>query len=82
MYLAVLDPGKEDFKPSANSILDRADAFVLRNTFPKTGTAWPSVSSKLLQSKPTFLQQEGEAIPTPLVDSVRNAFSLPATTRI
>src|SRR6266849_6300351 len=30
LYIAVLDPAKEDFKDSARAVLDRADALVLR----------------------------------------------------
>ena len=82
IYLAVLDPAKEDFKQTAHSILDRADALVLRHNFPQTGTSWPQVSSKLLQTKRVFLQQEGEAIPEPLLKLVRGALSHSTTVRI
>src|SRR5262249_30503955 len=82
IYLAVLDPAKEDFKPTAHSILDRADALVLRQGFPKTGTSWPQVSSKLLQTKRLFIKKEGEAVPEPLLALVRGALSHSSTVRI
>src|SRR5262249_47863431 len=82
IYLAVLDPEKEDFKATAHSILDRADALVLRHNFPQTGTSWPQVSSRLLQTKRPFLQQEGEAVPEPLLELVREALSHSPTVRI
>jgi len=82
IYLAVVDPEKEDFKATAHSILDRADALVLRHNFPKTGTSWPQVSSKLLQARRAFLQHEGEAVPLPLLELVSNALSHSARVRI
>lgn len=82
IYLAVLDPAKEDFKQTAHSILDRADALVLRNDLLQTGTFWPQVSSKLLQTKRSFMQREGEAIPGTLLELVRGALSRSATVRI
>ena len=82
IYLAVLDPEKEDFKATAHSILDRADALVLRHDFAQTGTSWPQISTKLLQTKRSFLQQEGEAVPSPLLELVRGALSHSATVRI
>ena len=63
LYLTVLDPRIEDFKPSAQKALDRADAFVLRHDFVVAAATWPQVSAKLLQAKPAFLQKEGEPLP-------------------
>jgi hypothetical protein len=53
VYLSVLDPATEDFKPSALRYLDRADAVLL----PADGlshTAWKGVSLKLLANTPRF----------------------------
>jgi hypothetical protein len=82
LYLAVLDPEKEDFKPTAQSALDRADAFVLRRNFSTAVQHWPQTSAKLLQSKRAFLQREGEAVPEPLLDLVRSTLSRSAAARI
>jgi hypothetical protein len=82
IYLAVLDPEKQDFKLTAQSMLDRADAFVLRNHFAEPGQSWPKISGKLLQTKRAFLQKESESVPEPLLVMVRNALALPASMRI
>ncbi|HJZ66329.1 MAG TPA: hypothetical protein VKD70_18530 [Candidatus Acidoferrum sp.] len=82
VYLAVLDPEKEDFKATAQSVLDRADALVLRHNFQQAGTSWSQIFSKLLQVKRSFLQQEGEAVPEPLLELLRGALSHSPTVRI
>jgi hypothetical protein len=82
LYLVVLDPQKQDFKPTAQSILDRADAFVLRNNLEESSSAWPQISAKLLQAKPAFLQRESRPLPTPLLDLVSAALSKSPTSRI
>jgi hypothetical protein len=69
LYLAVLDPGCADFKPSARQALDRADAFVLRS--PLTASPWPGVSPKLMEGKPRFLQPLGETLPDELREFIR-----------
>jgi hypothetical protein len=79
VYLAVLDPTKQDFKSTAQSFLDRADAFVLRHDFRQS---WPQVSAKLMQSKQAFLQKEEEGVPEPLLVLVRNALARSASVRI
>lgn len=82
VYLAVLDPAKEDFKATAQSVLDRADAFVLRHSFFKSGKGWPQVSAKQLQSKRAFLQRQGDSIPDPLLLYIRDALANAPKTRI
>jgi hypothetical protein len=82
LYLAVLDPLREDFKPSAQSILDRADAYVLRHEVSGGATSWPQVSLKLLQARPEFLQAEGEPLPQPLLSLVRDSLAQPPSVRI
>jgi hypothetical protein len=82
LYLAVLDPRREDFKPTAQSFLDRADAFVLRQEIAGATTAWPQVSAKLLQARRTFLQTEGEPVPPQLLDLVRHSVTHPEGVRI
>jgi hypothetical protein len=82
IYLAILDPQKQDFKPSAQSLLDRADAYVLRHDFADAAHCWPQVSGKLLQAKPTFFQQESESVPGPLLALLKNSLARPASVRI
>ena len=82
IYFAVLDPEKQDFKQTAQSLLDRADAFVLRHDFPAQMSPWPKVSGKLLESKPSFLQMESQPLPNSLLNMVNNALWQIATSRI
>lgn len=82
LYIAVLDPSKEDFKATAQSLLDRADAFVLRAPLSVDSSPWPNIPAKLLRGKPTFLQREGEAIPVELREMVLAALRRPALQRI
>ena len=53
LYLSVLDPETADFKVSAREFLDLADAIILHRK-ESANPQWPDVSTKLLQSKPTF----------------------------
>jgi len=82
VYLAVLDPQKQDFKPTAQSFLDRADVFVLRRALDDGAQSWPQISPKLVHAKQTFLQKESEAVPEPLLALVRSALSQSAAVRI
>jgi hypothetical protein len=73
LYLMVLDPSKADFKDSAKLQMDRASAFVLRQPLiaADTAVAWAGLPLQLLRGKPQFLQREGEALPSGLVQQVR-----------
>ena len=82
LYLTVLDPRIEDFKPSAQKALDRADAFVLRHYFAVAAATWPQVSAKLLEAKPAFLQKEGGPLPPRLLSLVRDSLTRQAIVRI
>jgi hypothetical protein len=86
LYLAVIDPAREDFKDSARAALDRADALVLRGSFegmgegtPADQPAWLKLPSRLLREKPSVSQQEGEPLPQPLHVLVRRVLEAPAT---
>jgi molybdopterin-guanine dinucleotide biosynthesis protein len=62
LYFAVIDLEKEDFKESAQAVLDRANALVLR--VGMVGDAppaplWMKVPTQLLRGKPSVLQREG-----------------------
>jgi hypothetical protein len=85
LYLAVVDPAKEDFKDSARVALDRADALILRgspDSFPAASPAWTQLPSRLLREKPSFSQQEGEPLPQPLRVLVQRVLESPGTASI
>ena len=82
LYFAVIDPGKEDFKESAQIALDRANALVLRGE-EVSGDAlpaplWMKLPAKLLQERPSVLQREGESLPRPLEALVYQMLDDPA----
>jgi molybdopterin-guanine dinucleotide biosynthesis protein len=89
LYLAVIDPAKEDFKDSARAALDRADALVLRGSFggiggltSANGPIWLKLPSRLLREKPSVSQREGEPLPEPLHVLVRRILEAPATVSV
>ncbi len=82
VYLAVLDPDKQDFKPTAQSFLDRADVFVLRHDLDDAAQSWQQIPPKLLHAKQAFLQKEHETVPEPLLSLVRRALSQSPAVRI
>jgi hypothetical protein len=69
----VLDPSRGDFKESAKLQMDRASAFVLRQSlFAADGAvAWTGLPLQLLRGKPQFQQREGEALPSGLLEQVQ-----------
>ncbi len=79
LYLVVLDPSLEDFKSSARSALDRADAFILRS--PSEPLAWEGISQKFLRARPSFFQPLGEPFPPALADFVLERFFVRTRTR-
>jgi len=85
LYLAVVDPSKEDFKDTARAALDRADAIVLRGSAsvpPEAAPAWTKLPSRLLREKPSVSQREGEALPQPLQVLVQRMLEAPGTVSI
>jgi hypothetical protein len=69
LYFAVIDPQREDFKNSAQTVLDRAHALVLRGEVggdAPPAPLWMRLPEKLLKEKPSVLQREGERLPAPL----------------
>jgi hypothetical protein len=82
LYLAVIDPAKEDFKDSARAALDRADALVLRGAADaslRTEPAWMKLPVRLLREKPSVSQAQGEPLPEPLHVLVQRVLAGPAT---
>jgi hypothetical protein len=85
LYFAVLDPTREDFKDSARTALDRADALVLRGSadaFAGPLPAWTRFPARLLKEKPSVMQREGEPLPLPLHVLVQRVLEGPANTSI
>lgn len=72
LYISVLAPQTEDFKPSALKFLDRADAIVLNSSQNSSDTKplWQGVSAKLFAAKPTFAITPPDYVTRPLVEFV------------
>lgn len=85
LYFAVIDPAREDFKDSARTALDRADALVLRGPFDNRtagAPSWTRLPAQLLREKPSVTQRENEILPEPLQVLVARALESPATVAI
>jgi hypothetical protein len=85
LYFAVVDPAKEDFKDSARTALDRADAIVLRGSagaFSPAAPAWTKLPAQLLREKPSVSQAEGEPLPEPLHVLVHRVLEGPGSVSI
>jgi len=54
LYLTVLDPQTADFKTSAQTFLDRADAVLIHSIETFTKAAWEGVSLKPVVNRPMF----------------------------
>ncbi len=54
IYLTVLDPANSDFKASAESYLERADAVLWSGSGPDAATGWPDAFMQSARSKPQF----------------------------
>jgi hypothetical protein len=78
LFLMALDPATPDFKPSANSALNHADAFILRSPFSSLASiaqpAWQGVSLSWFPRRPQFLQPLGVPLPADLMEFVRARF--------
>ena len=89
LYLTVLDPATADFKPSAQTFLDRADAVLLHSTAndkdkdkDKDGNedtnkdpAWRQVSLKPVADRPTFAIHPPIYVTPEIIDFVRARIS-------
>jgi hypothetical protein len=81
LYIAVLDPAKEDFKDSARVALDRADALIFRSlseALPPATPTWTKLLARLLEEKPSVVQREGEPLSDPLHALIQRALEAPA----
>src|SRR5207249_10426577 len=85
LYFVVVDPAKDDFKESARTALDRADAIVLRTGSLDPERAepdWMRLPAKLLREKPSVVQREGDPLPEPLHVLVQRVLQGPGSARV
>jgi len=81
LYFAVIDPAKDDFKPSAQLALDRAQALVLRGEVAADATPsplWMKLPAQLMKERPSVIQREGDPLPQPLWALVHRMLEGPA----
>ena|SRR5215469_8093425 len=76
LYLTVLDQGTVDFKNSARTFLDRADAVLLHSETTNVSNGWAGVPLKLLHGKPIFAITRQQYVTKEIVDYVRKALLL------
>ena len=74
LYLTVLDPQTADFKASAQTFLDRADAVLLHYENSKA-TAWENVSLKPVIDRPMFAIHPPNYVTPEVVEFVRARLS-------
>jgi hypothetical protein len=72
LYLTVLDPATADFKTSAQTFLDRADAVLLHSSDNSKGPAWERVSLKPVAGRPIFTIRPPQYVTQDVVQFVRN----------
>jgi hypothetical protein len=75
LYLTVLDPQTADFKSSAQTYLDRADAVLLHSTANSKSSAWKHVSMKPVIDRPTFAIQPPNYLTPEVIAFVRARLS-------
>ena len=78
LYLTVLDPRTADFKGSAQTFLDRADAVLLHEVEDSANPAWERVSLKPVIDRPTFTIHPPQYVTQEVVDFVRRHLILKA----
>jgi hypothetical protein len=75
LYLTVLDPQTADFKASAQTFLDRADAVLLHSIEHFTGPAWEHVSLKPVSDRPMFAIRPPSYLTAEIIEYVRKRIS-------
>ena len=81
LYLTVLDPQTADFKTSAQTYLDRADAVLLHSIGNPKDPAWERVSLKPVMDRPTFAIQPPNYVTPEIVEFIRARLASPPATR-
>ena len=72
LYLTVLDPKTADFKTSAQTFLDRADAVLMHSTENPATPAWEQVSLRPVINRPTFTIHPPKYVTPEVIDFVRS----------
>lgn len=75
LYLTVLDPQTADFKTSAQTFLDRADAVLLHSSDRSQSAAWARVSLKPVASRPTFAIRPPHYVTPEIIEFVRHRYT-------
>jgi hypothetical protein len=82
LYLTVLDPATTDFKASAQTFLDRADAVLLHSAADSKNPAWEHVSLKPVSHRPMFAIRPPDYVTAEVVAFVRaRLFSSPSSSQ-
>ncbi len=76
LYLTVLDPQTADFKTSAQTFLDRADAVLLHQSADAAKPAWERVSLKPVINRPIFAIQPPQFVTPEVVEFVRERLAM------
>ena len=72
LYITVLDPATEDFKPTAQQFLDRADAVVLHEA---ADARWNGISLKPIAGRPVFYIRPPKYVTVEIAAFVSNRLS-------
>jgi hypothetical protein len=75
LYLTVLDPQTADFKASAQTFLDRADAVLLHSGGHSATPIWERVSLKPVVRRPIFAIHPPQYVTPQIVEFVRQRLS-------
>jgi len=75
LYLTVLDPQTADFKTSAQTFLDRADAVLIHTAGNSKTTAWKQISLKPVINRPMFPIHPPTYVTPEVVEFVRSRLS-------
>ena len=78
LYLAVMDFGAEDFKPTNLACLDRADALIVIDR-GREQPLWSGVSRGLWESKPQFRVRPPQYVTPAMAALVKGRLSSPTT---
>ncbi len=77
LYLTVLDPQTADFKASAQTFLDHADAVLLHSVENSASPSWEHVSLKPVIDRPMFAIQPPNYVTPEVVEFIRSHLSNP-----
>jgi hypothetical protein len=77
LYLTVLDPQTADFKTSAQTFLDRADAVLLHSAEDSKSPAWERVSLKPVINRPIFAIRPPQYVTAEVTHFVRERLNKP-----